>query len=48
MRIPMNNPLLPSEDSSLSEKENVMGHMFHTTRQVHIIAGLFSHQEALE
>ena len=44
----MNHPLFPSEDGSISEKDNVIGHMTNTTQQVHIIAVLFSHQVTLE
>ena len=44
----MNHPLFPSEDGSLSEKDNVMRHMTHATRQVHKVAGLFSYQVTLE
>ena len=48
MPISMNHPLFPSEDGSLLENDNVMGHMTHTTQQVHKVAGLFSHQLMLE
>ena len=48
MPISMNDPLFPSEDGSLLENDNLIGHITHATQQVHIIAVLFSHQVTLE
>ena len=41
-------PLFPSEDGSLSEKNDPMGTITHNARQVQIIAVLFSPQVTLE
>ena len=48
MLIPMNNTLSQSEDGSLLENDDQMRHITYTTRQVHIITVLFSHQVTLE
>ena len=44
----MNLLLFPSEDGSLSEKYHLIGHMTHTTQQVHLTTVPFSHQVSLE
>ena len=48
MLIPMNDTLSQSEDGSLLENDVQMHHITYTTRQVHIIAVLFTHQVTLQ
>ena len=48
MPIPMNHHLLPQGTIAFLKKDNVMGRMTHTTRQVRKVVGLFSHHVALE